>query len=53
MGATINTAGQVFDEAGECVDSVSRFQLELVGQQVVEFARMRAAADAAKAGAGG
>jgi len=52
MGATINTAGQVFDEGGECVDSVARFQLELVGQQVVEFARMRAAGDAAKAGAG-
>lgn len=53
MGATINTAGQVFDEAGVCVDPVARFQLELVGQQVVEFARMRAAGAAARAGASG
>lgn len=53
MGATINTASEVFDQRGECVDPVARFQLELVGQQVVDFARMRAAADAAKAGAGG
>jgi FMN reductase len=52
MGATINTAGQVFDSGGECVDPIARFQLELVGQQVVEFARMRAAGAAAKAGAG-
>ena len=53
MGATINMAGPVFDERGECVDPVARFQLELVGQQVVEFARMRAAGAAARAGAGG
>jgi FMN reductase len=53
MGATINTAGRIFDERGECVDSVARFQLELVGQQVVEFARMRAAVDATRAGAEG
>jgi FMN reductase len=54
MGATINmAAGPVFDDQGKCVDPVARFQLELVGQQVVEFARMRAAAAAARAGAGG
>jgi FMN reductase len=53
MGATINTAREVFDQAGECVDPVARFQLELVGQQVVEFARMRAAGVAARAGASG
>ncbi|HEX9311211.1 MAG TPA: FMN reductase, partial [Actinomycetota bacterium] len=53
MGATINTAGVVFDEAGECVDPIARFQLELVGQQVVDFARMRATRAAAKAGASG
>jgi FMN reductase len=51
MGATINTAGVVFDERGECVDPVARFQLELVGRQVVEFARMRATGAAARAGA--
>jgi FMN reductase len=54
MGATINmAAGPVFDEQGKCVDPVARFQLELVGQQVVDFARMRAAGAAAKAGASG
>jgi FMN reductase len=52
MGATINMAGRVFDEHGVIVDSSARFQLELVGQQVVEFARMRAAGAAARAGAG-
>jgi FMN reductase len=53
MGATINMALPVFDDQGTCVDPVARFQLELVGQQVVEFARMRATAAAARAGAGG
>ena len=40
MGAGINTAGPVFDEAGIAIDEKSRFQLELVGEQVVMFARM-------------
>jgi FMN reductase len=53
MGATINTGGDVFDSGGECIDEVARFQLELVGKQVVEFARMRAAVAAARAGTGG
>jgi len=43
MGAAINTAGGAFDNRGECIDPAARFQLELVGRQVVEFARMRAA----------
>jgi FMN reductase len=43
MGAAINTAGGAFDDRGECNDPAARFQLELVGRQVVEFARMRAA----------
>jgi FMN reductase len=43
MGAVINTAGPVFDEAGACVDASARFQLELVGRQVTEFARLRMA----------
>lgn len=43
MGAAINSAGQVFDGEGECTDDQARFQLELVGRQVVEFARMRQA----------
>jgi FMN reductase len=51
MGATINTAESVFDDDGRCSDSRARFQLELVGQQVVEFARMRIASSA-RAGVG-
>jgi len=43
MGAGINTAGEVFGPDGSVVDEKSRFQLEIVGQQVVEFAAMRAA----------
>lgn len=43
MGAAVNTAGVVFDERGECVDPGTRFQLELVGRQVVEFCRLRSA----------
>lgn len=43
LGATLNTASPLFDEAGQCLDLSSRFQLETVGRQVVQFARMRAA----------
>ncbi|MGH2555328.1 MAG: NADPH-dependent FMN reductase [Actinomycetota bacterium] len=53
MGATINMRGRVFDESGDIVDPNARFQLELVGRQVVEFARMRAALAATRAGAEG
>lgn len=53
MGATINMRGRVFDENGEVIDPSARFQLELVGQQVVEFSRMRAALAATRAGAEG
>jgi FMN reductase len=40
LGCSINSAGGIFKD-GECVDSVARTQLEIVGKQVVEFARMR------------
>jgi FMN reductase len=43
MGAGINSAEKVFAEDGRIVDQKSQFQLELVSQQVVEFARMRSA----------
>lgn len=49
MGATVNTAGPVFDESGVCVDESARFQLKLVGSQVAEFAERRAASVAAGA----
>lgn len=38
LGATINASGTVFDADGSCVDDASRFQLETVARQVVEFA---------------
>ncbi len=44
MGAVINTAGPLFDANGDCVDASARFQLELVGQQVTEFARLQMSA---------
>lgn len=53
MGATINMRGGVFDQNGDVVDPSARFQLELVGRQVVEFARMRGALAATRAGAEG
>jgi FMN reductase len=43
MGAALNTARALFDSRGICVDPSARYQLELVGRQVVEFARIRAA----------
>ncbi len=41
LGAALNTSGDLFDDAGNCRDLSSKFQLETVGRQVVEFARMR------------
>lgn len=41
MGAGINSAEAIFDNNGRIKDSKSLFQLELVAQQVVDFARMR------------
>jgi FMN reductase len=41
LGASLNTSTGIFDASGACVDLSSRMQLESVGKQVVEFARMR------------
>lgn len=41
MGAAINSTLPLFTADGECTDKSAKFQLELVGRQVVEFARMR------------
>ncbi|HVM06908.1 MAG TPA: NAD(P)H-dependent oxidoreductase [Acidimicrobiales bacterium] len=41
MGAGVNTAENIFGDDGTVIDDKSRFQLELVGRQVVEFAQMR------------
>jgi FMN reductase len=41
MGAAVNTAQPIFDDEGGCSDASARFQLEVVGQQVAEFARLQ------------
>jgi len=41
LGAALNTSVRLFDDAGECLDLSSKFQLESVGRQVVQFASMR------------
>jgi FMN reductase len=40
MGAMLNTATKMFDESGACTDKSAAFQLETVGIQVAQFARM-------------
>ena len=41
LGVGINSALPVFGPNGACIDETVSFQLQLVGRQVVEFARMR------------
>jgi FMN reductase len=41
LGAMLNTTMAVFDDSGACIDLTAKFQLENIGQQVVQFARMR------------
>jgi len=41
LGAMLNTSSKLFDEQGSCLDLSAKFQLESVGRQVVQFARMR------------
>ncbi|VCU69280.1 NADPH azoreductase [Pigmentiphaga humi] len=43
LGAVLNTSIPLFDETGACRDAAAAFQLECVGRQVVQFARMKAA----------
>jgi len=38
LGAGLNTAENIFDAAGECIQPVAAMQLSTVGRQVVEFA---------------
>jgi FMN reductase len=40
LGAMLNTSSRLFDENGQCIDLSVKFQLETVGRQVVQFARM-------------
>ena len=41
LGAMLNTTSKMFDAEGNCLDLSAKFQLETVGRQVVQFARMR------------
>jgi FMN reductase len=41
FGATLNTSTPLFDSAGACTVEAVRGQLETIGRQVVQFARMR------------
>lgn len=43
MGAVLNSSSPLFNEAGECVDRLALSNLKLVGQQVMQFAKMRLA----------
>jgi FMN reductase len=53
LGAALNTSTGLFDETGTCTDISARLQLETIGRQVVEFARMRRAASPVSVAAGG
>ncbi len=39
----LNTSSKLFDDSGACLDLSAKFQLETVGRQVVQFARMHQA----------
>jgi FMN reductase len=43
LGGMLNSSTRLFDESGSCLNLSDKFQLETVGQQVVEFARMQLA----------
>lgn len=43
VGVAVNSSLKVFDADGACIDASIGKQLDLMAQQVVEFARMRAA----------
>ena len=47
LGAMLNSTMQLFDEAGDCLDPSAKAQIENVGRQVVQFLRMRRAAQIA------
>ena len=47
FGAAVNASGPLFDENGDCLDPKVAEQLDIVGQQVMEFALWRRAGLAA------
>lgn len=44
LGAAINSTQKVFDDEGDVVDERSRFQLETVAREVMQFATLKKAA---------
>jgi FMN reductase len=46
LGAMLNTSQPMFDAEGNCTDLSAKFQLETIGNQVVEFANLREAQSA-------
>jgi FMN reductase len=44
IGVAVNSSSKIFDTEGSCLDSGIGRQLQLMAKQVVDFARMRAAA---------
>jgi FMN reductase len=46
VGVAVNSSQKIFDQEGRCLDAGIGKQLELMAQQVVSFARMRAASAA-------
>ena len=41
LGAALNTSAKLFDEEGNCIDMSSKMQLETIGRQVVQFAKLQ------------
>jgi FMN reductase len=41
LGAGINTSMEIFDPLGNCLDKAAKCQLETVGRQVADFARLQ------------
>ena len=46
LGAGVRTVGELFDAEGNCLDEHAALQLRLVGEEVVDFARWKAASPA-------
>jgi FMN reductase len=40
LGAMLNTSTKLFDERGTCLDLSAKMQLETVGRQVAQFAKL-------------
>jgi FMN reductase len=41
LGAMLNTSAKLFDDAGNCLDLTAKMQLEVVGRQVAQFAKLQ------------